>query len=69
MLLPTCAEVPSLYNEPFHDAMDGCVQVVQRFERVPALSLLSGAETPEVLRRLWTHIAEEFKDDPTSWIQ
>lgn len=68
-VLPTRTEVPSLYNEPLHDAMDGCIQVVQRFERVPSLSLLSGAETPEVLHRLRTYIAEEFEDDPTSWIQ
>ena len=66
-LQPTSAEVSSLNNEPLHDAVDGCVGVVQRLERVPPLALLSRAEATKVLNGLWTHVAEEFKHNPASW--
>ena len=48
--------------------MDGCVQVVKRFEGVPSLSLLSSTEAPEVFDCLRAHVTKELKHDPTSWI-
>ena len=47
--------------------MDGCVQVMKRFEGVPSLSLLSSTQTPEVFNCLRAHVTEELKHDPTSW--
>ena len=64
----TTAEVSSLYNEPLDDTMDRCVQIVQRLECIPSLSLLSSTQTPEVLHCPWAHITEKLEHNPTSYI-
>ena len=48
-------EVPSLEHEPVDHPVEGCAAVSQA-------RLLSGAQLPEVLCRLWDNVGEELND-------
>mmetsp|Transcript_68676 Transcript_68676/g.204355 ORF Transcript_68676/g.204355 Transcript_68676/m.204355 type:complete len:200 (+) Transcript_68676:146-745(+) len=55
-------KVPSLAHEVLDDAVEGATLEVQRLARL-ARALLAGAETAEVLSRLWHHVGPELHDD------